>query len=74
MILVVMTPAIGLISRYERDKAGIVRRTHCAQAEPEERPYTFNSHDVSRFSVVPNEAVRIMGPTGLGERISSLED
>jgi hypothetical protein len=67
--LVVMTPAQGIITRYARDKIGATRLTHYGEAEREECPYTFSHQDVSRFRVIPPEALKVEGMQGLGNRI-----
>ena len=70
MILIALTPALGIITRYARDTHGITRLTHFAQAEKNERPFTFDHSACSNFRYNPNDEFALPGISGLGQRIA----
>jgi len=69
MILVAITPALGIISRYARDTHGITRLTYAAQAIKEEQPFTFENSAIVQMRYSPPAEYAVPGIDGVGERI-----
>jgi len=73
MILIALTPALGIITRYARDTYDITRLTHIAQVEKEDRPYTFANSEVINFRYNPPVEFAVPGLDGVGQRIGVID-